>query len=204
MAISRRHILKLGVSYGTGTINFGNDSVVYDRALRKLPESTALEEFLEALSAAEDALAEEALAQEAANENGSTGSPAEEVGTVASEPAATEPPLVGADGEEVAPTSAEMLTETPSDLQEEPQEGEGRQGGEEADEAAPTRSPALEEALAKARAFQQLCSQLALSELYMQVRAMIGALEQDALPSVEETALLKERYDKIIDYLQHC
>ena len=38
MAISRREALKHGISYGTGTINHGNDSIVYDRALRKFPK----------------------------------------------------------------------------------------------------------------------------------------------------------------------
>ena len=38
MAISRREALKHHISYGTGTLNHGNDSIVYDRALRKFPE----------------------------------------------------------------------------------------------------------------------------------------------------------------------
>lgn len=38
MAISRREALKHGISYGTGALNHGNDSIVYDRALRKFPK----------------------------------------------------------------------------------------------------------------------------------------------------------------------
>ncbi|ACV21679.1 Uncharacterised protein [Slackia heliotrinireducens] len=49
MAISRREILKLGVSYGTGAINFGNDSVAYDRELRKFTNNEAYAAFKAAL-----------------------------------------------------------------------------------------------------------------------------------------------------------
>jgi len=37
MAINRRDALKCGISYGTGVINHGNDSVVYNRELKKFP-----------------------------------------------------------------------------------------------------------------------------------------------------------------------
>lgn len=37
MAISRREALKRGISYGTGVINHGNDSIAYDRALKTFP-----------------------------------------------------------------------------------------------------------------------------------------------------------------------
>ena len=68
MAISRREIIKLGVSYGSGAINFGNDSVAYERALRKLPEDTHLAEFLEELERVTEVLAAEEAAAEAVAE----------------------------------------------------------------------------------------------------------------------------------------
>ena len=68
MAISRREILKLGVSYGTGAINFGNDSVVYERELRKLVGDETLENFFESIKDAQELIDSQiaALEQEAA------------------------------------------------------------------------------------------------------------------------------------------
>lgn len=51
MAISRREALKHGISYGTGTINHGNDSIVYDRALRKFPKDETFSQLKSAIDA---------------------------------------------------------------------------------------------------------------------------------------------------------
>lgn len=49
MAISRRKVLALGISYGTGVINHGNDQLAYDHALRELPDNTCYEDLVEAV-----------------------------------------------------------------------------------------------------------------------------------------------------------
>lgn len=60
MAISRREILKRGVSYGTGVINHGNDSIVYDRELRKFPQAGCYGEMRSAIEAGDTPRALEA------------------------------------------------------------------------------------------------------------------------------------------------
>lgn len=49
MAISRREALKHNISYGTGTINHGNDSIVYDRALRAFPKDETFSQLKSAI-----------------------------------------------------------------------------------------------------------------------------------------------------------
>lgn len=62
MAISRREALKHNISYGTGTINHGNDSIVYDRALRKFPKDETFSQLKSAIDEG-DAIAATPLAQ---------------------------------------------------------------------------------------------------------------------------------------------
>lgn len=62
MAISRREALKHSISYGTGTINHGNDSIAYDRALRKFPKDETFTQLKSAIDAG-DATAAAPLAQ---------------------------------------------------------------------------------------------------------------------------------------------
>lgn len=152
MAISRRLILKLGVSYGTGAINFGNDSVAYDRELRGLPENTVFAAFLETLREAEERL--------------------------------------------IAATSEteEALAEESSDTKEEAVDSQ--------DSEVPV--VPLDDVIEKARAFQELCAKLALSEMYVQMRSIIEALLSGALPSPDEIEHLKTDYARLIEYLQNC
>ncbi|MBQ6585459.1 MAG: hypothetical protein IJH83_01465 [Coriobacteriales bacterium] len=94
MAISRRDILRLGVSYGTGCITFGNNSVAYDRELRKLPEYEQLEEFLAAFREAQDRLAEEAeAAQDEAKAAQDEMEAAQDEAEVAQDEAEAQPPV---------------------------------------------------------------------------------------------------------------
>lgn len=51
MAISRREALKHGISYGTGSLNHGNDSIVYDRELRKFPKDETFSQLKQAIEA---------------------------------------------------------------------------------------------------------------------------------------------------------
>lgn len=51
MAISRREALKRNISYGTGTLNHGNDSIVYDRALRAFPKDETFSQLKNAIEA---------------------------------------------------------------------------------------------------------------------------------------------------------
>lgn len=62
MAISRREALKHGISYGTGALNHGNDSIVYDRALRKFPKDETFTQLKSTIDAG-DATAAAPLAQ---------------------------------------------------------------------------------------------------------------------------------------------
>ena len=62
MAISRREALKHHISYGTGTINHGNDSIVYDRALRKFPKDETFSQLKSAIDEG-DVIAAAPLAQ---------------------------------------------------------------------------------------------------------------------------------------------
>lgn len=57
MAISRREALKHHISYGTGTLNHGNDSIVYDRALRKFPADETFSQLKDAINAGDAAAA---------------------------------------------------------------------------------------------------------------------------------------------------
>lgn len=58
MAISRREALKRGISYGTGVMNHGNDSIVYDRDLRAFAAETT---YADLRAAVEEGDAERAL-----------------------------------------------------------------------------------------------------------------------------------------------
>lgn len=51
MAISRREALKHGISYGTGVLNHGNDSIVFDRELRKFPNDATFSQLKEVIEA---------------------------------------------------------------------------------------------------------------------------------------------------------
>lgn len=62
MTISRREALKHGISYGTGALNHGNDSIVYNRALKKFPADETFSQ-LKATIEAGDATAAAPMAQ---------------------------------------------------------------------------------------------------------------------------------------------
>ena len=178
MAISRREIIKLGVSYGSGAINFGNDSVAFERALRKLPEDTHLAEFLDELERVTEVLAAEEAAAEAA---------AAEVAEAADEEVAEEAAEPALEGETAGqePVSAEEPGAEP-----------------EAEAEAPHENP-LAGAIEKAFAFRSFCASLALGELFVQTTALITTMREECLPAVEDIDKLKAGYNAIADYLQH-
>lgn len=57
MAISRREALKHHISYGTGTLNHGNDSIVYDRELHKFPTDQTFSQLKQAIDEGDTAAA---------------------------------------------------------------------------------------------------------------------------------------------------
>lgn len=185
MAISRRSILRLGVSYGTGAINFGNDSIAYERALRQFGDDTLLQELLEALANAEDVVLGE--------EGGAEGDPGDLEAEIACEAATA----CEAAGESDAPNSpAEMeALKAPEELE-----------GECAVENGPTAEAPnpLAGAIEKAKEFQRLCAQLALSDLFVRVGDMVAAMEAQALPAADDVRQLRERYEALVDYLGSC
>lgn len=197
MAISRRAILKLGVSYGTGVINHGNDSIAYERELRKLAENPAFGNFERAMEQAEEIMAAAAVAE-----------PAE--------------PAEAAEVAEVTKVtaSAKAAGAAESAAPDEPQNQAGPAGETEAAapvaetaEAAASTDKAAEEALhenplrdiiAEAKRFRDVCSQLALSSLYLQMTNVINAMQEECLPAVDDLVKIKQDYNAILDYLKHC
>ena len=189
MAISRREIIRLGVSYGTGAINFGNDSVAYERALRKLPADTHLAEFLEELDRATEVLAaEEAAAEAEAEATAEAAAEAAECET-ADENAVPAPEDTDAPIEDAAVESSAETTTGEADAAPEAQ--------------APRENP-LVDAIEKAFAFRSFCASLALSELFIQTTALINTMQTACLPAVDDIEKLKHDYNAIIDYLKHC
>ena len=194
MAISRREILKLGVSYGTGAINFGNDSVVYERELRKLVDDETLESFFKSISDAQKLIDSQiaALEQEAA-------AALEQEAATVQEPAAEQ--------EQRAPEEQEPKQDA-TNAQEQKQEPASALSTEQeasldAEEQEPEENP-LKDAVAAGKTFQELCARLALSDLYTQMSVIIAALNDACLPAVEDLSKLKESYQAIIDYLKRC
>lgn len=115
MAISRREALKRGISYGTGVITHGNDSIVFDRALRAFPKDGTYAEMRAALEAGD-----------------------------------------------------------------------------------------AEAALPAAQAFTQLCSSLAMSELFVAMKQVEEALAEGALPSAEELDEIDAAYHDLVEYLSRA
>jgi hypothetical protein len=113
MGINRSEAVAAGISFGTGAINFGNDSIVYTRHLRKLPNDDTFAQLKDAIA----------------------------------------------------------------------------QGD-------------LEKAKPLAQSFKQLCANLALSRVYMRLEPIVEALDEDALPAVEELEDVQYEYDKVINYLK--
>lgn len=185
MAISRREIIKLGVSYGTGAINFGNDSVVYERELRKLKDDTKLAEFLEELARVTEVLE----AQEAEAEAAAETAEAETGAEAAAEDEATESKLAGqeptgetADDAEATVPAEEATAEAPAE---------------------PAPNP-LDSAIEKAFAFRAMCGRMALGELFVQTTALINTMRESCLPPVEDVQTLEHDYNAILNYLAHC
>ena len=200
MAISRREILKLGVSYGTGSINFGNDSVVYDRELRKFPQSTTLQEFLDALAEAEDRLAAEA--EQAANEEPGSENDGASAETASDNSLDTEEEQQGDNSD--APESGESdAEETPGNEEADAQGADESSAADQEPEPEPTHENPLNEAIHKAGAFREECARLALSELYIATSAVISEMKQESLPAVEEIEEIKEKHAALVDYLLH-
>lgn len=196
MAISRREILKLGVSYGTGAINFGNDSVVYERELRKLVDDETLENFFESIKDAQELIDSQiaALEQEASLDTEQEAATAQEQATAREQ-------------EQHAPEEQDPKQDA-TDTQEQKQEPSSALGTEQeatlsAEEQEPEENP-LKDAVAAGKTFQELCARLALSDLYTQMSVIIAALNDACLPAVENLSKLKESYQAIVDYLKRC
>ena len=166
MAISRREMLKRGVSYGTGAINFGNDSIAYERELRKLASDSTFETFLSTLAETEERMAAQANEEETKATNDAAGLQEQ----------SQKSPLAQAD----------YCDEMGGGGQEQPQENP------------------LAQAVEAAKEFRELCSRLALSDLYMQMSAIISTMEETCLPAVDELANVKSEYAAILEYLQRC
>lgn len=167
MAISRREILKRGVSYGTGVINFENDCIAYERELRKLANNTLLDTFLATLANVEQHILEQS--DEAEELTPQPGSEALRNNAEASL-------------ENSLRNDVEKTLENNTDSPENPL------------------TPALEAAYQ----FRDLCSTLALSDLYMKMNSIIATMQQSCLPAVEDLANIKADYAAIIAYLSHC
>ena len=202
MAISRREILKLGVSYGTGAINFGNDSVVYERELRKLVGDETLENFFESIKDAQELIDSQiaALEQEAA-------AALEQEAATAQEQAATLEQATAREQEQRAPEVQDPKQDA-TDTQEQKQEPPSaldteQEASPDAEEQEPEENP-LKDAVAAGKTFQELCARLALSDLYTQMSVIIAALNDACLPAVEDLSKLKESYQAIVDYLKRC
>ena len=211
MAISRRLILKLGVSYGTGVINYGNDSIVYDRELRKLPGDPTFREFMDAMVQAAELVGSETrevdeneimdecgVDLEDSAENATVVRNASDMGTIV--PPSAKVPDGDFTGVCTSAYAAAFVSDGEAQVSESGESSLETDVSAEPDEL--TRK--ISEAIARARAFQELCAQMALSDLYMQTKAAISALENGELPSPDEIAKLSESYDELIEYLNNC
>ncbi len=114
MTITRHKALAAGISYGTGCLHFGNDSIVYNRDLRKLPADATYQQLRAALENAD-----------------------------------------------------------------------------------------LEAAKTDVKKLSELCSKMALSEAFMALKPVQEAIDEDALPAVEELDDFDAEYRRVIDYLEH-
>ena len=207
MAISRREILKYGVSYGTGVITFGNDSLAYDRALRSFPENTAYAAFKQALAAC-GALEEETGSPEA-NELGkpegieknrkpkrvATDDEFHKVGKAGKSDEAGKPEGAGKAGK---PKGADEAGRS---------DGAGKTGKPDGAAEAPARasvSPETENALTALLAFRAECSELALSTLYTDCAPLVAALREGCLPAAFDLETLDEHYRPLVAYLQRA
>lgn len=114
MTITRRKALAAGISYGTGCLHFCNDSIVYNRELRKLPADATYQQLRAALENAD-----------------------------------------------------------------------------------------LEAAKTDVKKLSELCSKMALSEAFMALKPVQEAIDEDALPAVEEFDDFDAECGRVIDYLEH-
>ncbi len=62
MALTRRMAIEHGISYGSGTINYHNDTLVYDRALRSFPQDDSYAALKAAVDEADLAACKESCA----------------------------------------------------------------------------------------------------------------------------------------------
>lgn len=193
MAISRRAILKLGVSYGTGIINHGNDSIVYERELRKLASNPAFDDFESAMGRAAEAISSAAPEQLQTQ----TGSNEVDTSTVANAASLTlETPL---------PNTDSPVTSSPEKQSNEAERFTSKEAiGEEPTNAETPHENPLKDIIETAERFRELCSQLALSSLYLQMTSVINAMQEECLPAVDDLAKIKQDYNAILDYLKHC
>ena len=178
MAISRREILKYGVSYGTGVINFNNDSIAYERELRKLYQDVSFNTFLEELEKAEENLLENNSIEEGLK--------------VAQTNPESEATQTG-QSTEAAPAQVNQSAEaTPVQTDQETQDVQY---------AFP--SP-LNDVIEAAISFRELCALLALSELCIQMNEVIANLQKDCLPPAQDLQNIKDCYSGLLNYLESC
>lgn len=203
MAISRRAILKLGVSYGTGVINYGNDSIVYERELRKLARNPAFDNFETALKRTEEIISSATL--EHSRMQADSNETEVSLATDASSPT-PEVPLPNSG----SPAASAFTASTPDGqidkaehpIDDDPSNAEPTDAQPAAAET-PHENP-LKDAIEAAGRFRELCSQLALSSLYLQMTNVINTMQEECLPAVDDLANIKRDYNAILNYLQHC
>lgn len=222
MAITRRKAIKLGVSFGSGCIKFGNDEFAFCDALREFPQDGSYAAFKEAFDAidveAVEAAAAARAAQEAAADNGEATAapepaeavPAQEVqetcaaasetpGCSAEEPATADAPADTADAKPAPVPAASTPAEATTDPQV-PHFDLDLSEEEDEEEEAPL-DPTLVNAIQAAQVYRKVCSRLALSEMYLQMTGIINTLSEGALPPVAELHQLEESYQALVEYL---
>lgn len=213
MAISRRAILKLGVSYGTGAINHGNDSIAYERELRKLANNPAFSNFESAMEQAEEIMAAVASAEaessiEAAESAEAESSAGAAVSAEVADSVDTAKIVAHTESFETAAAeaaeSAELVEQTQEQITPSSEgESEAENPADKATEDTPHENP-LKDIIVEAKHFRDVCSQLALSSLYLQMTDVINTMQEECLPAVDDLAKIKQDYNAILDYLKHC
>lgn len=197
MAITRRRVIKLGVSFGSGCIKFGNDELAFCDALREFPHDGSYAAFREAF----DAIDAEALAAAQARKAEEEQEAAEQDAT---EKKTARKPTAGKEGapeeehEAAGQAEAAEQAEAPDptlpyfdlDLTEE----------EDEEEEQPL-DPSIVNALQAAQVFRKECSRLALSDLYLQMTTLINTLSEGTLPPIADLKKLDEDYQALVDYL---
>lgn len=192
MAITRRRVIKLGVSFGSGCIKFGNDELAFCDALREFPHDGSYAAFREAFDAIDAEALAAAQARRAEGEQAAEGQQEATEEEAAGKPTADEESAPGEEQEaaEQAEAPDPTLPYFDLDLTEE----------EDEEEEQPL-DPSIVNALQAAQVFRKECSRLALSDLYLQMTTLINTLSEGTLPPIADLKKLDEDYQALVDYL---